>query len=88
MTNFKLFQTEKVCRHNFKFHENESKLFKQVEKTWKMRNYSLRAISPFPAVFFKRLVLHTCKNQSLFDKELTHYQMTNFRHFQTERVCS
>ena len=36
----------------------------------KRRNCSLRAISPFPTVFFKRLVLHTRKNQGLFGKGL------------------
>ena len=37
---------------------------------WKRRNCSLRAISPFPAVF-SRLVLQTHKNQSMFGKGLT-----------------
>ena len=36
---------------------------------------------------FKRLVLQTRKNQGLFGKGLTLSQMTNFRHFQTGRVC-
>ena len=57
----------------------------------KRRNCSLRAISPFLSVF-KRLVLETCKNQGLFGKGvigkgLTLSQTTNFRLFQTQRVC-
>ena len=36
---------------------------------------------------FKRLFLQTHKKQGLFEKGLTHYQMTNFRLIQTERVC-
>ena len=38
-------------------------------KLYGRRKCSLRAISPFPSVF-KRLVLHTCKNQGLFRKGL------------------
>ena len=33
MTNFRLFQTEKVCRRQFKIGENGRKLFKPVENT-------------------------------------------------------
>ena len=36
----------------------------------KRRNSSLRAISPFPTVSFKILVLQTRKNQGLFGKGL------------------
>ena len=32
-TNFRFFQTERVCRRQFQFHENEKKLSKQVENT-------------------------------------------------------
>ena len=39
----------------------------------KRRNCSFRAISPFPSVFSKRLVLQTCKNKGLFWKGLTQY---------------
>ena len=31
MTNFRLFQTERVCNNNLKFDENGSKISKQVE---------------------------------------------------------
>ena len=33
MTDFKLFQTERVCRLNFKFHVNGKKFSKGVENT-------------------------------------------------------
>ena len=33
MTNFRLFQTERVCRQQFKFDENGRKLSKQIENT-------------------------------------------------------
>ena len=32
-TNFRLFQTERVCRRQFKVYENGRKFWKQVEKT-------------------------------------------------------
>ena len=52
---------------NFKFDENVQTGRKHCGKR---RNCSLRAISPFPTVFFKGLVLQTCKNQDLFGKGL------------------
>ena len=33
MTNFRLFQTERVCRRHFKFDQNGRKLSKKVENT-------------------------------------------------------
>ena len=38
-----------------------------------MRNCSLQAISPFPTMFFLRLVLQTHKNKGLFGKGLMPY---------------
>ena len=86
---------------NSELKKKRQKVLKVSRKHYeKRRNCSLRAISPIPSVF-KRLVLETCKNQDLFGKgltlniiqmycnkqSLTHYQMTNFRLFQTERIC-
>ena len=56
MTNFRLFQTERVCRRQFQIWRK----WKKIIQTWgkhcgKRRNCSLRAISPFPAVFSKGL---------------------------------
>ena len=56
MADFRLFQTERVCRRQFKFDKNGRKFIKRVENTGgKRRNCSLRAISPFPTVFSKDL---------------------------------
>ena len=47
---------------NFKFDENSEKFSERVQNTGKRRNCSLRAISPFPAMFSNDFVLQTCKN--------------------------
>ena len=46
---------KKFANDNFKFDKNGRKLSIQVVNTGKMRNCSLRAISPFPTVFSKGL---------------------------------
>ena len=57
---------------NFNFDENGKKVIQKGRKRCgKRRNCSLRAISPFPIVFPKRLVLQTRKNQGLLGKGLT-----------------
>ena len=40
LTNFTLVQTERICRHNFKFDRNAKKFSKKVENTGKRRIYS------------------------------------------------
>ena len=56
MTNFRLFQNERVCRQQIVIcDENGRKLFKRVENI-----EGKGAISPFPTVFL-RLVLQTRK---------------------------
>ena len=56
MTNFRLFQTERVCRRQFQIWQKWQKV---IQTGWKhcgkRRNCSLRAISPFPTVFSKGL---------------------------------
>ena len=52
-TNFRLFQTEKVCRRQFRIDENERVIQTSRKHCGKRRNCSLRAISPFPTVFSK-----------------------------------
>ena len=61
MTNFRLFQTERVCRRRFKFDKNGRKFSKWVENT--VGKGEIARVS-------KRLVLQTCKNQGLFGKRL------------------
>ena len=55
-TNFKLFQTERLCRRQFKIWRKWKKVMQTGRKhCGKRRNRSLRAISPFPTVFSKGL---------------------------------
>ena len=51
-TNFRLFQTERVCRRQFQIWRKWQKVTQKGRKhCGKRRNCSLRAISPFPTVF-------------------------------------
>ena len=53
-TNFRLFQTERVCRQQFQIWRKWQKVIQKGRKhCGKRRNCSLRAISPFPRVFSK-----------------------------------
>ena len=55
-TNFRLFQTERVCRRQFQILRNWKKVIQTGRKhCGKRRNCPLRAISPFPTVFSKSL---------------------------------
>ena len=55
-TNFRLFQTERVCRRQFRIWWKLQKVLQTGRKhCGKRRNCSLRAISPFPTVFSKDL---------------------------------
>ena len=51
-TNFRLFQTERVCRQQFQIWRKWQKVIQMGRKhCGERRNCSLRAISPFPTVF-------------------------------------
>ena len=54
MTNFRLFQTERVCRRQFQIWRKWKKETGR-KHCGKRKNCSLRAISPFPTVFSKGL---------------------------------
>ena len=55
-TNFRLFQTERVCRRQFQIWRKWQKVIQTGRKQCgKRRNCSLRAISPFSKVFSKGL---------------------------------
>ena len=72
MTQVRLFRTQESADDNFEFAENGRKFSKWVEKhCGKWRNCLLLAISLFPTVFLKRLIVQTGKNQGLFGKGLT-----------------
>ena len=67
-TNFRLFQTERVCRRQFQFDENSGKFFKRLENTvgkGEIAGYKQLLLSHS---VFKRLVLETRKNQGFFGK--------------------
>ena len=69
-TNFRLFQTERVCRWQI-WWIWQKVLQMDRQHYGKRRNCSLRRISPFPTVFSKDLLVQTRKNQGLFGKGLT-----------------
>ena len=55
-TNFRLFQTKRVCRWQFQIWRKWQKVIQTGRKhCGKRRNCSLRAISPFPTLFSKGL---------------------------------
>ena len=56
MTDFRLFQTERVCRRQFQIWRKWQKVIQMGRKhCGKRKNCSLRAISPFPTVFSNSL---------------------------------
>ena len=73
MTNFGLFQTDRVCNNNFKLNENGRKFSKRKENTvGKGKIANNEQFLLLLQYSIKRLVLHTHKNlQSLFGKGLT-----------------
>ena len=71
MANFRLFQTGRVCRPQFKIDKIWQKVLQMEKRLWEKEKLLV--------TFFKRLVLQTCKNQGLFGKQLTHsHTMTPF----------
>ena len=64
-SNVKFYALPNFADDNFEFNENGGKLFEGVENTGKRRSCLLRALSPFPTVFSKRLILQTSKNNGL-----------------------
>ena len=61
--------------------------YKGLKTLWEKEKLFVTSNFSFSHCVFKTLVLQTRKNQGLFGIGLTHYQTTNFRLFQTERVC-
>ena len=69
MTNFRICQTERVCRRQCQIWWKWQKVLRIGRKHWaKRRNCSLRAISPFPMVFSKDLYCRHEKKQDLLGK--------------------
>ena len=69
MTNFRLFQTETVCRRQFQIGWKWLKVLQTGRKhCGKKRNCSLRAIFPFPTVFSKGLCCRHVKTRACLGK--------------------
>ena len=65
----RLFQTDGVCRRQFKINKNWQKVLQMGRKYCrKRRNCSLRAISPFPTVFSKDLFCRPVKTRACLGK--------------------
>ena len=72
-TNFRLFQTKRLCRRKFKIWWKWQKVLQTGGKQrGKRRNCSLRAISPFPTQSFQRICSADTLNRGLFGKVLRH----------------
>ena len=68
-TNFRLFQSWRVCRRQFQICWKWQKALKMGRKhCGKRRNCSLRAISPFPTVFSKDLYCKHVKTRACLGK--------------------
>ena len=68
-TNFRLFQTQRLCRRQFKTCLKWQKVLQKDRKhCGKRRNCSLRAISPFPTVFSKGLYCRHVKTRACLGK--------------------
>ena len=78
MTNFRHFQTEGICRRQFRIWWKWQKLVKTGRKhRGKRRNCSLWAISPFPTVFSKDLYCRHCKKTRLVWEHLSNRTANN-----------
>ena len=68
-TNFRFFQTERVCRQQFQIWRKWQKVLHTGRKHCrKKRNCSLWAISPFPTVFSKDLYCRHVKTRACLGK--------------------
>ena len=75
MTNFRLFQTEKVAEDNFKFDENGRKLSKQVENTeGKGEIARYEQFLRFPQCFEKACFLRASKGVIVWEWVKTFFQ--------------
>ena len=72
-TNFRLFQTERVCGRQFQIWRKWQQVIQTGRKhCGKTRNCSLQAISPFSHIVFKRLVSQVPQKVSLCGNGLRH----------------
>ena len=69
-TNFRLFQTEIVCRRKFQIWWKWRKAFETGRKHWEKEKLLVTSNFSFSRSVFKRLIQQTRKNQGLFGKRL------------------
>ena len=69
-TNFRLFQTERVCRRQFEISYKWRNVLKRCRKHWAKEKLLFMSNFSFSHSVFKRLVLQTRKNQGMFWKGL------------------
>ena len=84
-TNFRLVQTERVCRRQFQIWRKWQKVIQMGRKyCGTRRNCSLQAISPFPTVFSKGLIVwewvKPFLNNNLVPSRLKEFADGNFIH--------
>ena len=67
MTNFRLFQTERVCRQQFQnLIKMAGSFLKELKTPWEKEKLLVASNFSFSHGVFKRLVVQTHKNQGLF----------------------
>ena len=89
MINFRLFQTERVCRRQFQIWQKWQKVIQMGRKhCGKRRNCLLRAISPFLTVFSKGFVSQGRQKVSLCGNGFKLFpKQQNFGLVQTYSIC-
>ena len=73
MTNFRLFQTERVCRRQFQISQ-KWKLAKRGKTLWEKEKLLITSNFSFSLSVFKRLVSQGCQKVSLCVNGLSHIQ--------------
>ena len=84
LQNFRLVQIETNRRRYFKVHLNEKLVPYQVENI--VRKGEIACYNQF-LLFSQCFLPLVCQNASLCGNGISHYQVTNFRLLDTERVC-
>ena len=86
MTNFRLFQSERVCRRQFQISRKRKKVIQTGRKHCRKKEKLLITSNfSFSHSVFKRFVSQGRQKVSLCGNGLTLYQMTNFRLCQSIR---
>ena len=78
MTNFRLFQTERVCRRQFQIRRKWKKVIQTGRKHWEKEKLLFMSNFSFSHSVFKRLVSQGHQKVSLCGKGLTHTRKVAF----------